>query len=92
MVMAARLSHRLGIVELAFVERLVQLIARAGLPVRAPVIDAVDNAGHYLHLMRGDKKAQGGEIQFVLIDGKGNAVVRGAPDALVREIIDSCCV
>ena len=41
--------------------------------------------------MRVDKKAEGGEIKFVLIDGVGKAVMRGAPDALVREVIDLCC-
>ncbi|MGD9773015.1 3-dehydroquinate synthase [Diaphorobacter sp.] len=91
MVMAAELSARLGLVEAAFVQRLTQLIARAGLPTRGPIIDAADNAGRYLELMRVDKKAEGGEIRFVLIDGPGKAVVRPAPDALVREVIDHCC-
>lgn len=35
--------------------------------------------------MRVDKKAEGGEIRFVVIDGPGQAfAVRPAPDALVR--------
>ena len=91
MVMAARLSERLGLVEAAWVERLVRLIGAAGLPVVGPVLDAQDNAGRYLSLMRVDKKAEAGEIKFVLIDGPGKAVVRGAPDALVREVIDFSC-
>ena len=91
MVMAAHLSQRLGLVDAAFVDRLTALIARAGLPVRGAVIDAQDNAGRYLELMRIDKKAEGGEIRFVLIDGPGRAVVRPAPDALVRSVIDDCC-
>ncbi|WP_367067687.1 3-dehydroquinate synthase [Oryzisolibacter sp. LB2S] len=91
MVMAAELSRRLGMVDAAFVERLTRLIARAGLPTRAPVLDAQDNAGRYLELMRVDKKAEGGEIRFVLIDGPGKAIMRAAPDALVREVIDACC-
>lgn len=91
MVMAAELSRRLGMVEQAFVDRLKTLIQRAGLPVRGPVLDASDNAGRYLELMRVDKKAEAGEIRFVLIDGPGKAVVRGSPDALVREVIDACC-
>ena len=41
--------------------------------------------------MRVDKKAQAGEIRFVLIDGPGKAVLRSAPDALVREVVDTCC-
>ena len=91
MLMAAELSHRLGLVDAAFCARLQALVARAGLPVRAPVLDAGDNAGRYLELMRVDKKAQAGEIRFVLIDGPGKAVLRSAPDALVREVVDACC-
>jgi 3-dehydroquinate synthase len=40
--------------------------------------------------MRVDKKAQAGEIRFVLIDGPGRAAVRPAPDALVRKVIEHC--
>ena len=91
MVMAAHLSQRLGLVDMAFVQRLTALVARAGLPVRGPVLDNTDNAGRYLALMRLDKKSEAGEIKFVVIDGPGRAAVRGAPDALVREVIDQCC-
>jgi len=92
MVMAACLSQRLGLVGDEFVQRLRTLIARAGLPVVGPVLDAQDNAGRYLDLMRHDKKAEAGEIRFVVIDGPGRAVTRTAPDALVRSVIDACCV
>ena len=91
MVMAAHLSQRLGLVDQAFVERLTRLIDRAGLPVKGPVLSETDNAGRYLDLMRVDKKSEAGEIRFVLIDGPGKAVVRGAPDALVRQVINACC-
>ena len=92
MVMAIELSHRLGLVDAAYVQRLRTLVQRAGLPLRGPVLDAADNAGRYLELMRVDKKAEAGEIRFVLIEGPGRAVVRAAPDALVREVIDACCL
>lgn len=91
MVMAAELSRRLGLVDPEFVERLRRLIARAGLPTKGAVLNADDNAGRYLELMRIDKKSEAGEIRFVLIDGPGKAVVRSAPDAVVREVIDACC-
>ncbi len=91
MVMAAHLSQRLGLVDAAFVERLTRLVARAGLPTVGPKLDPIDSAGRYLQLMRVDKKAEGGELKFVLIDGPGRAIVRGAPDALVREVVDACC-
>jgi 3-dehydroquinate synthase len=41
--------------------------------------------------MRVDKKAEGGEIKFVVIDGPASASVRSAPDAMVREVINACC-
>jgi 3-dehydroquinate synthase len=92
MVMAVHLSHRLGLVDLPFVQRLTALIRKAGLPVIGPCLSGADNAGRYLELMRVDKKAEAGEIKFVLIHGPGSAVVRSAPDSLVREVIDACCV
>ena len=91
LVMAARLSEALGLVDKVFVERLNTLVRRAGLPVVAPVLDAQDNAGRYLSLMRVDKKSEAGEIRFVLIDGPGLATVRGAPDALVAQVITASC-
>ena len=91
MVMAAHLSHRLGLVDAPFVERLTRLVERAGLPIKAPVLRAEDNAGRYLELMRVDKKAEAGEIRFIVIDGPGKAALRTAPDSLVQEVIDLCC-
>ena len=91
MVMAARLSQRLGLIDSAYVDRLTRLIERAGLPIVAPVLDDKDNAGRYLALMRVDKKAEAGEIKFVLIDSSGQAVVRSAPDGLVTEVIQASC-
>ena len=63
----------------------------AGLPVVGPRLGPVDNAGRYLELMRLDKKAEAGQIKFVVIESPGRAGVRAAPDALVREVIDACC-
>ncbi|MEY4413388.1 MAG: hypothetical protein RIQ53_681 [Pseudomonadota bacterium] len=83
MVLAAELSARLGLCEAALVPRLVRLCEAAGLPVRAPVMPTE----RWLQLMRVDKKAEAGEIRFVLIDGLGRAVMRSAPDALVAEVI-----
>jgi hypothetical protein len=61
-----------------------RLLERAGLPVRRP---AAIGAERYLELMRVDKKAEGGEIRFVVIDAPGRALMRPAPDALVREVL-----
>ncbi|MCR5865607.1 3-dehydroquinate synthase [Aquincola sp. J276] len=83
MVMASDLSVRLGLMPPAFLERMQRLVDRARLPVRGPAL----GADRYLELMRVDKKAEGGEIRFVLVDRLGSAVMRPAPDALVRETL-----
>ncbi|MFM8637794.1 MAG: 3-dehydroquinate synthase, partial [Betaproteobacteria bacterium] len=67
MVLAAELSHRLGLMPASFVARLRSLIERAGLPVQAPDL----GLERYLHWMRVDKKAEGGEIRFVVIESLG---------------------
>jgi 3-dehydroquinate synthase len=85
MVMAADLSAQLGLIEPAYAKRLRQLIERAGLPVRGPAL----GAARYLELMRLDKKAEGGEIRFVVIEAPGNASVRPASDALVARVIEA---
>lgn len=87
MVMAAQLSQRLGGVDAAFVQRLTRLIEAAGLPVKGPAL----GAERYLELMRVDKKSEAGEIRFVVLDAPGSAVVRSAPDAMVREVLAACC-
>jgi 3-dehydroquinate synthase len=86
MVMAAQLSQRLGGVDAAFVQRLTTLVERAGLPAVAPKL----GAERYLELMRVDKKSEAGEIRFVVIDKPGSAVMRPAPDAMVREVLAHC--
>lgn len=87
MLMAADLSVRLGLIARADAARLAQLVERAGLPRRAPAL----GVERYLELMRADKKAEGGEIRFVVIEAPGRAAVRAAPDALVRETIIAGC-
>jgi 3-dehydroquinate synthase len=84
MVMAAELSVRAGTLRREDAERVRALIARAGLPVQGPTL-AIDR---YLELMQVDKKASGGKIRFVLLEGLGRATLRGDLDTrLVRESI-----
>lgn len=83
MVMAADLSCRLGLINEVTSQRIRALIERTGLPVRGPAL----GADRYIELMQVDKKAEGGEIRFVVIDGLGRASMRPAPDAMVREVI-----
>ena len=83
MVLAASLSERMGLADGEVGVRLVKLLARCELPIRAPALPVE----RYLQLMRLDKKARGGDIRFTLLDGRGRAVVRSANDALVREVL-----
>ena len=98
MVMAAELSCRLGQIDRQLVERLKALIRRAGLPVIGPILASksenrpMDNAQRYLSLMRLDKKSESGKLKFVVINGPGRATVMGAPDELVTEVINDCCL
>ena len=85
MVMAADLSVRLGLIDVAYAMRLRAIIGRAGLPVVGPAL----GVARYLALMRLDKKSEAGEMRFVVIRAPGHAVVRAAPDALVAEVIEA---
>ena len=85
MVMAADLSARLGLVDVTYAQRIRAVVERAGLPVVGPRL----GWERYLALMRHDKKAQDGEIRFVVLEAPGRAVVRSAPDALVAQVIDA---
>jgi len=87
MVMASDLSVRLGLMPFEFLSRMTALIGRAGLPLKAPRL----GVPRYLELMRVDKKAEGGEIRFVLIDALGHATMRAAPDALIAQVIEANC-
>ena len=84
MVLAADLSAELGLVPADFVARLRRIVQAAGLPVQAPRMPIE----RWLELMHVDKKAEGGEIRFVLIEGPGRAIVRPAPNALVQRVIE----
>jgi 3-dehydroquinate synthase len=83
MAMAADLSAALDLLAADDARRIARLIERAGLPVTAPRI----GADRFLELMRVDKKAEAGEIKFVLVDTVGHALVRSAPDAAVRAVL-----
>jgi 3-dehydroquinate synthase len=87
MVMAAELSARLGLIDATYAARIRRLVERCGLPVRGPAL----GAQRYLELMRLDKKSEGGEIRFVVIEAPGRAGMRPAPDALVSEVLAATC-
>jgi 3-dehydroquinate synthase len=89
MAMAAALSARLGLLAEGDAERIRRIVAAAGLPTQAPTLaaDGADEAGRWLELMAVDKKAEGGAIRYILLEGLGRAVLRPAPRADVAAAI-----
>jgi 3-dehydroquinate synthase len=71
MVLAARLSRAMGMLDDAAVARARRLLERAGLPVEAPDLGVES----YLRLMGMDKKVEGGKLRLVLLRAIGQAYV-----------------
>lgn len=80
MVLAARVSQRLGLIEPADVNRIVEMLKRSRLPVDAPQL----GVEKYLDLMGHDKKVVGGKMRFILLRKLGEAFIsdRVDPEAL----------
>lgn len=72
MVIAARLSERLGTLAIDETRRIVDVLSRAGLPVARPDL----GFERYLELMGHDKKVEGGRMRFILLRGIGNGEIR----------------
>lgn len=85
MCMAARMSALLGWLTAAEVDRVVALVARAGLPTEPPSGIA---ASHFLELMGRDKKNVDGRIRLVLLETLGRArLTRDYDDAKLLSLL-----
>ncbi|MEA2735910.1 MAG: 3-dehydroquinate synthase [Humisphaera sp.] len=86
MVAASRAAMKLGMLDEASVQRIIKLIAVAGLPIGRMTLNvsAVFDAMHF------DKKVKAGKLRFVLPDRIGHVVIRDdVPDAIVRGALES---
>jgi len=84
MVLAAKLSRRLGHISAEDARRAGALLAAAGLPVQAPAL----GLERYLELMGHDKKVEGGRIRFVLLKRIGEAFVSDqVPRAALADVL-----
>lgn len=88
MVLAARLSCSMGLIDIVDVDRLRRLLERAKLPVVAPDL----GSDRYLELMGHDKKVAGGKIRYVLLRRLGEAFLSEAPEESVRSILSASVV
>lgn len=78
--LAADLSQRLGLLAPADVEQVRGAVAAARLPTRIEGLDL----GLAIDAMRGDKKAEAGQIRFIVLERVGRAAQRTVPDALLE--------
>jgi shikimate kinase/3-dehydroquinate synthase len=85
MVAAAHIGRRLDLLTADDEARQNRLIARFGLPLRAPGIDV----NVVLGAMSLDKKVSGKQLRWVLLNGLGRTVIRDdVPVELVREAVE----
>ncbi|MBX7228710.1 MAG: 3-dehydroquinate synthase [Burkholderiaceae bacterium] len=85
LVLAGKLSQRLGMIHPTQVQKIEEVVASAHLPVRVPA-EAPTQA--LLEAMLHDKKNQQGQLRFVVLEALGKATVQTVPLALAKEVID----
>jgi 3-dehydroquinate synthase len=86
MLVAANLSHRLGLIDGAIKDRVRDILVKAGLPTETPRV----GAAKVLELIQMDKKVQAGALRLVLLEKLGRAIVtseyrQAALDATLNE-------
>ena len=86
MVMAADLSHRLGFIDAASLERVGALVRAAGLPHIAPDL----GEERWLELMQVDKKNEGGQIRFILVKPLGAPLITTVPQDALLATLQAC--
>lgn len=79
MVMGADLSHRLGYISETQAKHLKQIIKSMNLPTEPPKF----GSARYMELMQVDKKTEGGQIRYVVLEKIGKARIQSVPDAQV---------
>ena len=85
MVMGADLSCRLNHISKADLDRLRKMIQSMNLPTEAPKF----GAARYMELMQVDKKTEGGQIRYVILEKIGKAQIKSVPDAQVLETLQA---
>jgi 3-dehydroquinate synthase len=83
MVQAARLSALVHGVPDTIVQRVRALVQAIGCPAEPPAFDAA----HWIELMQVDKKAEGGQLRFVVLTELGRAVSQAVPDHALHQVL-----
>jgi 3-dehydroquinate synthase len=83
MVMGADLSCRMNYITPSEVARLTKIIESMNLPIKPPQL----GGQRYMELMQVDKKTEGGQIRYVVLEKIGKAIIQSAPEVLVLETL-----
>jgi 3-dehydroquinate synthase len=83
MVMAADLSVRVGLLSNADASRLKKIIQVLHLPTQPPKL----GVARFMELMSVDKKAEDGEVRYILLNGLGQAKIQTVDDDLVIQTL-----
>lgn len=85
MVLGADLSRRLNYISEADIQRLTKIIQSMNLPITPPKF----GAERYMDLMQVDKKTEGGQIRYVVLEKIGKAQIKSVADAQVIETLSA---
>ncbi|WP_174222108.1 3-dehydroquinate synthase [Polynucleobacter necessarius] len=83
MALGADLSCRLDLISKVDVERITKIIQSMNLPTNPPKF----GAKRYMELLQVDKKTEGGQIRYVVLEKIGKAQILSVPDAQVMETL-----
>ncbi|MDR2508920.1 MAG: 3-dehydroquinate synthase [Candidatus Ancillula sp.] len=86
MVFAAHLGHKLGMIPSNLLQEHIEALQRVGLPVFWKTNATFDDV---LSVMRVDKKAQGSDLRFVLLEGKLQPrIVKNPPLSVLQQCFE----
>jgi len=83
MVIASEVSKEMGYINSEEVQRLTEIISQLHLPIKPPQW----SAKKYLELMAHDKKAEQGEIKYILLKELGQAIVQKIPNTTIENVL-----
>ena len=85
MVLAADLSVRTGRLTKDDYQRIKNLVTALKLPSAPPKL----GVSRYIDLMSVDKKAEGGEVRYILLDGIGRSTIKTVDEPLVVQTLEA---
>ena len=86
MIMAARMSVKLGLLDNKVVDKLIDLLRRTGLPIKTSL-----DANQMAEIMKKDKKKAGDRMQFILLKGEGKAIIKDIKLSDLKNILYDLC-